>query len=79
MLPGMLAEELIRNQLRGLNFPAGRTQVIEWAIQTDAPPELISALQRLPELSYGSLGDLIYDLRPLLPQPEAEEPLSDAF
>lgn len=73
----MLAEDSIRNQLRGLNFPAGRTQIIEWAIQTGAAPELISALHRLPELSYGSLADVIHDLKPLLPQAEDNEPPSE--
>ncbi|MGQ9523262.1 MAG: DUF2795 domain-containing protein [Armatimonadota bacterium] len=64
----MLTDDFVRNQFRGLNFPAGKGQIVEWAVQTDAPPELVEALQRLPELSYGNLMDLIYDLRPLLSQ-----------
>jgi len=73
----MPADDLVRNQLRGLNFPAGKTQIIEWAIQTGAPPKLIRAFQRLPELSYGSLIDVIYDVRPLLAEEQGSQPSSD--
>lgn len=59
-------QAMIQYFLSGLNFPAGRGQILAWAKSHNAPPLLIQAIQLLPEESYGNFLDLREVLEDLL-------------
>lgn len=67
-------EAMIRHFLSGLNFPAGKGQILAWARSHHAPPLLIQAIQLLPEESYGSFLDLREVLEDLLEQVRRSSP-----
>lgn len=44
--------------LRGMNFPAGRAALKKHAKGNDAPDEVLSAIDNLPEENFGTMADV---------------------
>ncbi|WP_256661022.1 DUF2795 domain-containing protein [Pseudomonas sp. DY-1] len=42
-----------------MHFPAGRTQMIEYARQQGVPPKVMEALESLPDQEYQSMVDVM--------------------
>lgn len=48
--------------LSGLKYPASQQQVVQWAQQHNATPELIQMFQRLPEAQYTNQDDILANI-----------------
>lgn len=57
-IKGLAGDEIMK-YVKGLNFPANK-QGVEGAFKSNnAPPEMMSALGKLPNMSFNSAQDLI--------------------
>ena len=54
----MVSNAVIAEVLKGLNFPANRSQCVDYAKKRNAPPEVIEALERMPMGKYASMADV---------------------
>jgi hypothetical protein len=48
----------IAQALGGIDFPAGKEDVVGYAESHDAPSEVVDALQNIPDREYTSMADL---------------------
>ena len=48
----------VAQALGGIDFPAGKDDVVSYAQSHDAPSEVVDALQNLPDREYSSMADL---------------------
>jgi len=44
--------------LKGIDFPADRSKLVQWAQQHNAPHNLIEVLEKMPEAQYTSMADV---------------------
>ena len=54
-----LAGDEIKKYMKGLNFPASTQNVMSAFKSNNAPPEIMSAVNKLPNTSFNSAQDLI--------------------
>lgn len=55
----MVSTAKVMQFLEGINFPANRQQVIDYAKDNNAPQDVIEMLQRLPEGIYYSMAGVL--------------------
>jgi hypothetical protein len=60
MEPSDAAE--LRTLLTGVPLPAGKAELLEYAVGRRAEPQLLSALQSLPQREYESLDEVAEEL-----------------
>lgn len=48
----------VEKHLKGIHFPAGKRELISHARDRNAPENVLSVLQRMPEREYGSAADV---------------------
>ena len=48
----------IEKHLSGMNYPAGKDELVQHAKGQDAPDDVISVLDRMPDRQYGSAADV---------------------
>jgi hypothetical protein len=51
----MIQDALVMETLEGLNFPASKQELLDYAFRQFAPEEVIHALDELPDIDYSSL------------------------
>jgi hypothetical protein len=51
----MFPDALVMETLEGLNFPANKQELLDYAFRQLAPEEVIHALDELPDIDYTSL------------------------
>lgn len=56
--------------LQGLEFPASKAQLIDYATERSASPKTLQALEALPDRQYGS-NDEVIDAVPQEPEGDA--------
>lgn len=56
---GMQAPANIARCLGGMDFPANKEDIVEYAEDNDADDELLSRLERLPDKQYGNMADVM--------------------
>lgn len=49
----------IAHYLKGIDFPASKQDLIDYAVDNNAPDELIEVLQDMPDQQYQSMTDLM--------------------
>jgi hypothetical protein len=49
----MVSTAVVSQYLEGLDFPAGKQEIIDYADDRQAPPDVINTLSRMPEPSDG--------------------------
>lgn len=54
-----ITPEAIYNYLGGMQYPAKKAQLIQHAKNNDAGPDVINALETLPDEEYKSMDELI--------------------
>jgi hypothetical protein len=68
MLKGFGAMDAIANvtdSLVGMDFPRSKDDIIEYAKDHNTPDRVIVILEKIPDQTYSSMGDLINKLRGL--------------
>ncbi len=55
----------IANYLDGAAFPSDKDALVAHASQRDAPDEVLTALDNLPDKSYGSLSEVVDEVKNL--------------
>jgi hypothetical protein len=55
----MQAPANIARCLGGMDFPANKEDIVEYAEDNDADDELLSRLERLPDKQYGNMADVM--------------------
>lgn len=48
----------VEKHLKGIKFPADKQDLIAHAQQNDAPEEVLSTLERMPDREYGNAADV---------------------
>jgi hypothetical protein len=48
----------ISHNLKGIDFPADKTHLVDWARQHHANQDVINALQKMPEKEYETMADV---------------------
>lgn len=48
----------VEKHLKGIKFPANREDLIEHARQNDAPEEVLSTLERMPDREFNNAADV---------------------
>ncbi|MFP3944309.1 MAG: DUF2795 domain-containing protein [Alphaproteobacteria bacterium] len=56
-MPGPSVADMT-HALRGVNFPAGKKELKDQAQSNNAPDEIISAIDHLPEEQFGTMADV---------------------
>ena len=54
-----ISPETIYNFLKGMNYPAGKNELIQQAKKNNADTNVINAMESLPEKEYESQEDVI--------------------
>jgi len=57
-IKGLAGDEIMK-YVKGLNFPASKQSVTDAFKTNNAPPDIMSALQKLPNVNFNSAQDLI--------------------
>jgi hypothetical protein len=57
-MPRLLVQE-IRKALKGIDFPAEKEDLIEYARDNGADPEIVEMLQGMPEEEFDSMSDVM--------------------
>jgi len=50
----------IAHHLKGIEFPADKQELIEYAEDNGAPDEVLEVLQQMPDKEYNSMSDLMH-------------------
>jgi hypothetical protein len=72
MEPAAAAE--LKTVLVGVPLPAGKDELLEYAVRQRAEPQLLDALRSLPDREYASLDGIVEDLLHVQPSREAPAP-----
>ena len=56
---GMQTPTSIARCLNGMDFPANKNEIMEYAEDNNADDELLDTLERLPEKQYGNMADVM--------------------
>jgi hypothetical protein len=75
MHPSSAAE--LKTALVGVDLPAEKTELLEYAVRQRAEPPFLDALSSLPDREYASLDEVVEELvhaQPRRLQPDAAEP-----
>jgi hypothetical protein len=48
----------VEKHLKGIKFPASKQDLIEHARQNDAPEEVLSTLEQMPDREFGNAADV---------------------
>ena len=68
---------VLKTTLVGVELPAGKPALLEYAVRQHAEPAQLAALRTLPEREYESLaevGEELLRVQPLRIEPDAQEP-----
>ncbi|MBD0275636.1 MAG: DUF2795 domain-containing protein [Acetobacteraceae bacterium] len=49
----------VTHHLKGIHFPAGKRDLVEHAKKNGAPPEIIEAIEAMPEETYKTVADVM--------------------
>ena len=49
----------IADYTEGVNFPAGKKEIIDHAKKNHMPPEIVQKLEKLPDKEYKDISDLV--------------------
>ncbi len=52
----MVSTAKVAKSLKGMHFPADKRNVVDYARKHEAPPEVMDALQRMPDDQYDSMA-----------------------
>src|SRR4051812_7777680 len=64
----------LKTTLQGVTLPAGKSALLEHAVQQRAEPAFLDALQSLSEREFESLDDVVEELLRVQPPPNLSEP-----
>ena len=49
----------ITHHLKGIDFPAGRDDLVKHAQKNDADEEILEVIRKMPDQEYGSMADVM--------------------
>lgn len=49
----------VTHHLKGIDFPAGKQDLVQRAKDNGAPPEVMDKIEAMPDQSYGSMADVM--------------------
>ena len=49
----------ITHHLKGIDFPAGRDDLVKHAQKNDADEEILDVIRQMPDQKYGSMADVM--------------------
>ena len=49
----------IAHHLKGIDFPAGRDDLVKHAQKNDADEEILEVIRQMPDQKYGSMADVM--------------------
>lgn len=52
----MVSTAKVSKYLKGIHFPANKNQCVSYAREHQAPDDVVSALDRMPEENFGSMA-----------------------
>jgi len=64
----------LKTALVGVDLPAEKTELLEYAVRQRAEPPFLDALRALPDREYGSLDEVLEELAQVQPPRLREEP-----
>ncbi len=59
---GRMNPVMVQKYLEGLDYPAGKDEIIEVAQEQEAPQDVLSVLQEIPDKEYESPAELTQEL-----------------
>ncbi len=63
---GFVKPEEIMKYIKGVNFPTSLQNIINTLKNNNAPPQIVSAANKLPNKTYNSPQDLANDIKDML-------------
>ncbi|MBW7849827.1 MAG: DUF2795 domain-containing protein [Rhodospirillales bacterium] len=51
--------KVIAQALSGIEFPAGKSQLVEWARNNGAEKDVVGVLEKMPDEQYTSMADVL--------------------
>ncbi len=68
-MQGFMKPEEIMKYIKGINFPTNKQNIVNTLKSNNAPQQLVSAADRLPDKTYNSPQDFVNDVKSKLSKP----------